>query len=218
MAISLKKGQGISLRKEENNLDEVIIGLGWDVAEPKFVAEPKSGGIFGSLFGKKGTAEKETAEYDLDAIAVLLGRDGKMIRNTDVVFYNQMQHPSGCATLTGDNRTGAGDGDDEQIIVRLNSLPAEYDKIVFLVAIYEGRKNAQSFGEVENCFIRMVDQGGKELVRYDISGNASFAAYRSIVFAEVQREGSGWNFRAIGQPHETDSFGEIVNAQFLRKK
>ena len=207
MAISLKKGQGISLRKEENNLDEVIIGLGWDVAEPK------SAGIFGSLFGKK-----ETAEYDLDAIAVLLGRDGKMIRNTDVVFYNQMQHPSGCATLTGDNRTGAGDGDDEQIIVRLNSLPAEYDKIVFLVAIYEGRKNAQSFGEVENCFIRMVDQGGKELVRYDISGNASFAAYRSIVFAEVQREGSGWNFRAIGQPHETDSFGEIVNAQFLRKK
>ena len=207
MAISLKKGQGISLRKEENNLDEVIIGLGWDVAEPK------SGGIFGSLFGKK-----ETAEYDLDAIAVLLGRDGKMIRNTDVVFYNQMQHPSGCATLTGDNRTGAGDGDDEQIIVRLNSLPAEYDKIVFLVAIYEGRKNAQSFGEVENCFIRMVDQRGKELVRYDISGNASFAAYRSIVFAEVQREGSGWNFRAIGQPHETDSFGEIVNAQFLPKK
>jgi stress response protein SCP2 len=95
----------------------VIIGLGWDVAEPK------SGGIFGSLFGKK-----ETAEYDLDAIAVLLGRDGKMIRNTDVVFYNQMQHPSGCATLTGDNRTGAGDGDDEQIIVRLNSLASRIRK------------------------------------------------------------------------------------------
>ncbi len=207
MAISLKKGQGVSLRKEEHHLDEVVIGLGWDVAEPK------SGGFFGALFGNK-----KTAEYDLDAIAVLLGRDGKMITKNDLVFYNHMQHPSGCARLTGDNRTGAGDGDDEQIIVRLNSLPAEYERIVFLVAIYEGLKNNQSFGEVQNCFIRMVDQSGKELVRYDISGNASFAAYRSIVFAEVQREGSGWNFRAIGQPYQTDSFLEIVNTQFLPKR
>jgi len=201
MGVSLQKGQGVNLRKEENDLDEIVIGLGWDVAKPKT-------GLLGSLFGSK------PADYDLDAIAVLLGKNGKMLmprlENGDVVFYNNQQHGSGCVRLTGDNRTGAGDGDDEQIIVRLNALPPDYDRIVFIIAIYQGAANKQSFGEVENAFIRAVDRRGRELVRYRISGNASYSAYRSMVFAEVQREGSGWTFRAIGQPHATDKFVDLL--------
>ena len=205
MGVSLQKGQGVSLRKEENDLDEIVIGLGWDVAKPKT-------GLLGGLFGQK------PAEYDLDAIAVLLGKNGKMfmprLENGDVVFYNNLQHSSGCVRLTGDNRTGAGDGDDEQIIVRLNALPPDYDRIVFIIAIYQGAANKQSFGEVENAFIRAVDRRGKELVRFNISGNAGFSAYRSMMFAEVQREGSGWTFRAIGQPHKTDKFVDLLQ-QFV---
>jgi len=202
MGVSLQKGQGVNLRKEENDLDEIVIGLGWDVAPPKKT------GVLGGLFGKK------PAEYDLDAIAVVLGKNGKMQRprleNGDVIFYNNLQHSSGCIRLTGDNRTGAGDGDDEQIIVRLNALPQEYDRIVFIVSIYDGAANKQSFGEVQNAFIRAVDRRGKELVRFDMSGNAGFSAYRSLVFAEVQREGTGWTFRAIGQPHTTDKFVDLL--------
>lgn len=204
MGVSLQKGQGVSLRKEENDLDEIVIGLGWDVAQPK--------GLLGALFGKK------PADYDLDAIAVLLDANGKLLshqlKNGDIVFYNNMEHRSACVRLTGDNRTGAGDGDDEQIIVRLNALPEQYHRIVFLVQIYEGAKNNQSFGEVQNAFIRAVDRRGKELVRYDISGSASFSSYRSIVFADVEREGTGWKFRAIGQPHTTDKFTDLLG-QYL---
>ena len=104
MGVSLQKGQGVSLRKEQNDLDEIVIGLGWDVAQPKR-------GFLANLVGPK------PADYDLDAIAVLLGPNGKLVipslKNGDVVFYNAMNHPSGCVRLTGDNRTGAGDGDDE---------------------------------------------------------------------------------------------------------
>jgi stress response protein SCP2 len=177
-----------------------VIGLGWDVAKPK-------GGLFG-MFAKK------PPDYDLDAIAVLLGADGKMrmprLENGDVVFYNNLNHSSGCVRLTGDNRTGAGDGDDEQIIVKLNALPAEYQKIVFLVAIYDGRANQQSFGEVENAFIRAVDRRGKELVRFNISGFGATPPYRSMYFAEVVREGSGWKFNALGQPHLSDRFVDLL--------
>jgi tellurium resistance protein TerD len=196
MGVSLSKGQGVSLRKEENDLDEVVIGLGWDVAKPK-------GGLFG-MFAKK------PPDYDLDAIAVLLDANGKMRQRGDVVFYNNLKHPSGCVRLTGDNRTGAGDGDDEQIIVNLNALPAEYHKIVFLVQIYAGRANNQSFGEVDNAFIRAVDRRGRELVRFDISGFGALPPYRSMYFAEVVREGSGWKFNAIGQPHLSDTFVDLI--------
>lgn len=200
MGVNLSKGQGVSLRKDESDLDEVTIGLGWDVAKPK-------GGFLG-MFAKK------MPDYDLDAIAVLLDANGKIraprLSNGDIVFYNNLNHSSGCVRLTGDNRTGEGDGDDEQIIVKLNALPAEYHKIVFLVAIYKGSVNQQSFGEVENAFIRAVDRRGKELVRFDISGFGSSPAYRSMYFAEVVREGSGWKFNALGQPHQSDEFVDLI--------
>ncbi len=210
MGVSLKKGEGVSLSKDNHDLDEVTVGLGWDVAERK------SGGLLGGLFGKKAP------DYDLDAIAFLLDHNGKIANlgdvnngsvtliNGDVVFFNSMRHPSGCVWLTGDNRTGAGDGDDEQIIVRLNSLPPQFERIVFIVAIYQGIKNGQSFGGVKNAYIRAVDRRGKELARFDISGNASLSTYRSLTFAEVVRQGAAWTFRAIGTPHETDRFVDIL--------
>ena len=213
MGISLKKGEGISLRKEENDLSKLTIGLGWDVAKPK--------GFLGGMFSK-------SPDYDLDAIAFLVASDGYVknlggvgngsytLLNGDIVFYNSMKHPSGKIWLTGDNRTGAGDGDDEQIVVLLNEISPEYERIVFVVSIYDGVKNKQNFGGVENAFIRAVDGRGKEICRYNISGDASFSRYHSITFAEVVREGGGWKFRAIGTPHETDRFAALL-IQYLPK-
>lgn len=206
MAVSLKKGQGISLRKDgEFDLSRVTIGLGWDVAEQR------RGGLAG-IFGAKAP------DYDLDAVAFLLNSNDKVeslnnqdsLVGGDVVFYNSQQHPSGAIWLTGDNRTGAGEGDDEQIIVKLNELPDRYQRILFVVAIYEGKKNKQSFGGVKNAYIRAVDARGKEMCRFDISGDASYANCCAMTFADVRREGSGWKFTAIGTAHETDRFVDVL--------
>ncbi|MDP2829809.1 MAG: TerD family protein [Sulfuricellaceae bacterium] len=207
MGVSLKKGEGISLRKEENDLSTLTIGLGWDVAKPK--------GFLSGMF-------KKQEDYDLDAIAFLLGTNGKVanlgsvvngkqsLTNGDVVFFNSMEHPSGTVWLTGDNRTGAGDGDDEQIIVKLNELPDQYQSIIFVVQIYQGIENKQHFGNIENAFIRAVDGKGTELCRYNMSGGQSFSRFHSITFAEVKREGGAWKFNAIGTPHETDRFLDLL--------
>ncbi len=207
MAVSLSKGQGISLKKTENNLSQVTIGLGWDIQEQKK-------GFLGGLFGGKGE------DYDLDVIAFLVGENGKVnnlgwdaqgnvtLQNGDVVFFNNQRHSSGHIWLTGDNRTGAGDGDDEQIIVKLNDLGQQYHKVVFVVQIYNGAKNQQHFGQVKNAFIRAVDITGKEMVRFDLSGTGQYEQQRSLLFAELVRESTGWKFNAVGQPSSSDSFVE----------
>lgn len=219
MAINLVKGQTIDLRKndkgEEFDLSQVTIGLGWDVKQQK------SGGFLGKMFG--GNKEPE---YDLDAVAFVLDANGKVANmgrtvktndgrqmglfEGDVVFFNSQKHPSGQIWLTGDNRTGAGDGDDEQIIVRLNSLDQKYDRIVFLVTIYMGRQNNQHFGMIDNAFIRAVDARGKEIAKYTMSGDASLNNMCGMVFAEVYRKGSEWKFRALGNPQQSDSFVDIL--------
>lgn len=219
MAINLVKGQTIDLRKndkgEEFDLSQVTIGLGWDVRQQK------SGGFLGKLLG----GNKE-AEYDLDAIAFLLDSNGKVadlgktvqtndgrqvgLYQGDIIFFNSQKHPSDNIWLTGDNRTGAGDGDDEQIIVRLNSLDPKYDRIVFLVTIYQGRQNGQHFGMVENAFIRAVDARGKEIVKFSMSGDATYNSMCGMVFAEVYRKDGGWKFRALGNAEPTDNFVEIL--------
>lgn len=207
MAVTLKKGQGVSLKKSENDLDMVTIGLGWDIAEEKK-------GFLGTLFGTK------EEEYDLDVVAFLCDANGKVTNlgstsdgrptlvGGDVVFFNSMKHGSGQIWLTGDNRTGAGDGDDEQIIVKLNALPEQYKKIVFIVQIYNGIKNGQNFGKVKNAFIRAEDGKGREMLRFDLSGGAQYEDCRSMLFAELVREGAGWQFNAIGTPSQSDSFVE----------
>lgn len=207
MAVSLSKGQGISLKKTENNLSQVTIGLGWDIQEQKK-------GFLGGLFGGGG------ADYDLDVIAFLVGENGKVnnlgrdrqgnvtLQNSDVIFFNNQRHASGHIWLTGDNRTGAGDGDDEQIIVRLNDLAPQYHKVVFIVQIYKAVENKQHFGQVKNAFIRAVDATGKEMVRFDLSGTGQYDQQRSLLFAELVREATGWKFNALGQPSSSDSFVE----------
>jgi stress response protein SCP2 len=217
MAINLIKGQTIDLRKndpgESFDLSSVTLGLGWDVKQ-------KSGGFLGKLFG--GAEEKE---YDLDAIAFLLNGESKIANlgrtyqnngktvnmyEGDVIYFNSMKHPSGHIWLTGDNRTGAGDGDDEQIIVKLDSLSPSYDRIIFVVAIYQGKHNQQHFGMVENAFIRAVDRTGKEIARFSLSGDATFNGMCSMTFAELYRKDGSWKFRAIGEPHQTDNFVELL--------
>jgi stress response protein SCP2 len=219
MAINLVKGQTIDLRKNDKgesfDLSTVTIGLGWDIRK-------KSGGFFGKLLGGK------EEEFDLDAIAFLLDKNGKVAdlgrtvqtndgRNLslyqgDVIFFNSQRHPSGDIWLTGDNRTGAGDGDDEQIIVKLDSLDAKYEKILFVVSIYQGRQQNQHFGGVENAFIRAVDNKGKEIAKFNLSGEAAYNGMCSMVFAEVYRKDGSWKFRALGDPQQTDSFVDILKS------
>ncbi|TZF83901.1 TerD family protein [Pedobacter sp. BS3] len=218
MAINLQKGQTIDLRKNDKgesvyDLSQVTIGLGWDVRQ-------KQSGFLGKLFGGK------EEEYDLDAIAFLLDSNGKVanlgrtvqtqngrhvgLYEGDVIFFNSMKHPSGHIWLTGDNRTGAGDGDDEQIIVKLDQLDQRYQKILFVVSIYQGREKNQHFGMVENAFIRAVDARGKEIAKYSLSGDATMNGKCSMVFSEVYRHNGEWKFRAIGEPYNTDNFVDIL--------
>ena len=209
MAISLKKGQGVSLKKEDNNLSKVTIGLGWDVAEEKT-------GLLSFL-------SKKSEEYDLDVIAFLIGANGKVndlgttengrssLNNGDIIFFNNLKHHSGCITLSGDNRTGSGDGDDEEIVADLNSLPDKYVKILFVVQIYQGKTRKQNFSKVKKAYIRAVDASNKEMVRFDLSGDSSYGNYCSLKFAEFSREAGGsWKFSAIGTPYETDTFATIL--------
>jgi len=218
MAINLIKGQSIDLRKNDTgetfDLSYVTMGLGWDVRQKSI------GGFLGKFFGAK------EEEYDLDAIAFLLDANGKVanmgksgqgsdgqkvgLQEGDVIFFNSMRHPSGHIWLTGDNRTGAGDGDDEQIIVKLDALDIKYQRIIFIVSIYQGRKNEQNFSMVENAFIRAVDAKGKEITRFNLSGDATLKGMCSMVFAEAYRKDGTWKFRALGEPHQTDNFKDIL--------
>lgn len=208
MAINLQKGQTINLEKSQYDLSSVTIGLGWDIKKSS-----GGGGFLGGLLGGGG-AEKD---YDLDAIAFLLDANDKVISlggeklvGSDVIFFNNQRHPSGQIWLTGDNRTGAGDGDDEQIIVKLNTLDPKYNKIVFLVMIYEGQKNKQHFGMVQNAYIRAVDAKGTEMARFSLSGDSTFNGMCSMIFAEAYRRDGNWKFRALGNPYETDMFVKLL--------
>lgn len=173
MAISLSKGGNVSLSKEAPGLDKVMIGLGWDVR---------------STDGK---------DFDLDASAFLLKADGKVRGDTDFCFYNNLN--VGDAVIhQGDNRTGEGEGDDEQVQVVLSKLPADIDKVAVVVTIHDAEQNNQSFGQVSNAFIRLVDEAtGKEVVRYDLSEDASVET--AMILGEIYRHGAEWKFRAVGQ-------------------
>ena len=191
MAVNLQKGQKISLEKEAGGLlTKVVMGLGWDAV--------KSKGFLG--FG--GSAQ----EIDLDASCIMFDEQGNLV---DAIWFRQLKSKDGSIVHTGDNRTGDGDGDDEQIIVNLNTLPDKYNKVVFVVQIYKGKENNQNFSKVHNAFIRAVDAKGTEMTRFDLSGDATYANFCSITFAELEREAGGWKFTAVGTPHESDTF---VNA------
>jgi len=199
MAVSLQKGQKVDLRKDNGGeLTGVMVGLGWD--------EAKSGGVLG-LFGKK-------QDIDCDASAIAL-QDGRLVsKRNDVVYYANLSHPSGCIKHMGDNLTGAGEGDDEQIFVDLKNLPAEYDRIVFVVNIFQAASRHQHFGLIENAFIRICDDKGVELCRYNLS--ESYDNMTAMIFGELYRHNGAWKFNAIGQATTDNSIDDLAR-RFMKK-
>lgn len=177
MAISLQKGGNISLSKEDPNLDEIMVGLGWDAR---------------STDGKP---------FDLDASAFLLKADGRVRSDADFCFYNQLTVANGAVVHQGDNLTGDGDGDDEQVKIILSQLPADIDKVAVVVTIHDAENRRQSFGQVTNAFIRLVNnKTGNEVTRFDLSEDASTET--AMTLGELYRHGSEWKFRAIGQGYK----------------
>ena len=175
MSISLQKGQKVSLTKENAGLKKIVVGLGWDEAK-------KSGGFLSSLFG----GSSGESNIDCDASAFLL-QDGKLVHKEDVVYYGNLRHRSGTVIHMGDNLTGAGEGDDEQITIDLASVPAEYDRIVIVVNIYQAKQRHQEFGMIRNAFIRLVDASNdKEILKYDLTEN--YAGMTAMIFGEVYRQ------------------------------
>ena len=174
VGVSLSKGGNVSLTKEAPGLTAVLVGLGWDVRTTT------------------GT------DFDLDASALLLDTSGKVGSDQNFVFFNNLKSPDGSVEHTGDNLTGEGEGDDEVIKVNLATVPADVEKIVFPVSIYEADSRGQSFGQVRNAFIRIVNQADNvELARYDLSEDASTET--AMVFGELYRNAAEWKFRAVGQ-------------------
>ncbi len=192
MSVNLQKGQKVDLTKGNAGLKALVIGLGWDEAPRKF-----------SLFNKQ-------EDIDCDASALLINaQSGKLAGPIDVVYYGQLMHRSGAVRHCGDNLTGAGDGDDEQIIVELNKVPADYSKIVFVVTIYQARERKQQFGMIKNAFIRVVDADtGKELCKYNLSEN--YDGKTAMVFGEVYRYNNEWKFGAIGEPTNDNGIAEMA--------
>ena len=174
MAISLKKGQKVDLTKGNPSLKKITVGLGWDV-----------------------NRYDGQADFDLDASAFLLGANGRVPSDEDFVFYGNMSHKSGSVLHGGDNRTGAGEGDDEQIAVDLSLVPANIERIAITVTIYEANERRQNFGQVSNAFVRIVDEAtGSEVVRYDLEED--FSIETALVVGELYRHNGEWKFNAIG--------------------
>ena len=193
MSVNLQKGQKVDLRKANGQgaLQKVMVGLGWDEVEQKR-----------RLFGPK------PQDIDCDASAILC-RNGKLCDKNDLVFYNNLKHFTGTVVHQGDNLTGAGEGDDEQIFVNLAQIPAVYDKVVFVVTIYEARARGQHFGLIKNAFIRICDaDNGTEICKFNLSEN--YFGKTAMIVAEVYRSGSEWKFNAIGQPTNDDSIIEMA--------
>lgn len=178
MPVCLQKGQKVSLTKGNPGLTNVVVGLGWDV----------------NAFDTGG-------DFDLDSAAFLLTDSGKVSDSKDFVFFGNLVHSSGSVQHMGDNLTGAGDGDDEQIRIDLSKVPANISKIVFTVTIYEAEQRRQNFGQVNNAFIRIYNEAtGEEMLRYDLGED--FSIETAAVFGELYKNGDEWKFNAIGSGYQ----------------
>lgn len=192
MAVNLIKGQKVDLRKDDGtDLRRVMVGLGWDPVKRK--------GLFS--MGK---------DIDCDASA-LVCTNGKIARNKDIVYFGHLKHGSKCIRHMGDNLTGEGEGDDEEIRINLAGLPEEYDRVVIVVNIYRSKQRKQHFGMIENAFIRIVDEdNGREMLRYSLSDNEDYDGKTAMVFGELYRHNGRWKFGAIGQATSDDSIDELA--------
>ncbi|OIK15427.1 chemical-damaging agent resistance protein C [Bacillus sp. MUM 116] len=178
MAISLSKGQKVDLTKTNPGLTNVVVGLGWDTNK-------YDGGH----------------DFDLDASVFLLGENGKVTTDSDFVFYNNPQGANGSVVHTGDNRTGAGDGDDEQVKINLTAVPASIHRIAFTITIHEADVRNQNFGQVSNAYARIINEAtGEELIRYDLGED--FSIETALVVGELYRHNNEWKFSAIGSGYQ----------------
>ena len=178
MPVCLQKGQKVSLTKDNPGLSNVVVGLGWDV-----------------------NAFDTGAAFDLDASAFLLTDTGKVAASEDFVFYGNAKDPSGSVQYMGDNKTGAGDGDDEQIKINLSTIPANISKITFTATIYDAETRRQNFGQVNNAYIRIYNEvTGEEMLRYDLGED--FSIETAVVFGELYKNGAEWKFNAIGSGYQ----------------
>ncbi|MGN0382965.1 MAG: TerD family protein [Eubacterium sp.] len=196
MGINLQKGQKIDLTKGSIGLQHIMVGLGWDEA-------PQSSGGFLGLFNKP-------KPIDCDASAILCGPSGKF---RDLVYYGNLKLGNGSVVHQGDNLTGEGDGDDEQIMVDLKKLSPDISKIVFVVNIYEATSRKQHFGMIRNAFIRLVDMDkNTEICRFNLSDN--YYGMEGLVVGEIYKKDNEWKFNAIGQPVQSASRVDVIAAMY----
>ena len=193
MSVSLQKGQKVSLSKEHAGLSKMMVGLGWDEAQKA------KGGFFAS----------KPKPIDCDASALLL-KNGRLCDKSDIIYFGNLGHKTGAVQHMGDNLTGAGDGDDEQILVDLGQIPAEYDRIVIVVNIYQSVQRKQHFGMIQNAFIRLVDQrNNSEMCKYSLTDN--YSGMTAMIFGEIYRHNGEWKFSAVGQGTNDPGLGELAN-------
>ncbi len=196
MAISLKKGQRISLTKEAPNLQQLMCGLGWDVAQKS------GGGIFSGLSGSKG--------FDLDSSVICLNADKKLTDVKNIIYFGNLRHSSSAITHQGDNLTGAGEGDDEVINIDLPLIPPDIVNLVFAINIYKCSDRKQDFSMVNNAFVRLVDRASnKELARYDLSGS-EYQGMTGMILAEVYHHKDEWKMAAVGNGFKVATLADIA--------
>lgn len=177
MGVSLSKGGNVSLSKEAPGMTKMLVGLGWDARVTDGV------------------------DFDLDASVFMLGSNGQVRADSDFIFYNNNKSACGAVTHTGDNLTGEGEGDDESLIVDLQKIPADVEKMAITVTIHEGKERGQNFGQVDNAFVRVVDESNNaEVARYDLTEDYSIET--AMVFGELYKKDGEWKFKAVGQGYE----------------
>lgn len=177
MGVSLAKGGNVSLDKAAPGMTKILVGLGWDARLT------------------------DGADFDLDASIFMLGANGKVRCDTDFIFYNNAESVCGSVVHTGDNRTGEGEGDDESLLIDLTKVPADVEKMAITVTIHDAQKNNQNFGQVDNSFIRVVNQDNDtEVTRYDLTED--YSTETAMIFGEIYKKDGGWKFRAVGQGYE----------------
>lgn len=193
MAVNLTKGQRVSLKKDAPNLKRILVGLGWDPVEKKR-----------GLFSLGSSTEK----IDIDASVICIGEDG---RKKEIVYYGHKDDYAGSIHHTGDNLTGEGDGDDEQIIISLDKVPRDFAKLAVIINIYSAYSRGQHFGQIKNCFVHVADMDtNKELIRYDVSASGNFNGLTGIFVAEIYRHNGEWKFKAEGDGVKVRDIGEMV--------
>ena len=202
MSVKLQKGQKVSLTKTSAGLSKIIVGLGWDEAPRQ---SGGGGGFLSSLFSGGGSGG---SSIDCDAFAMLLSA-GKLAGKSDVVYFGNLEHKSGAVKHMGDNLTGAGEGDDEQIVINLDAVPAQYDRIVMAANIYSAQSRNQHFGMIRNAFIRLVDaRTNQEMCIFNLTED--YSGMTAMVFGEVYRHNGEWKFNAIGQGTTDGSINEFI--------